>query len=45
MISAEAGGTAHQQKIAKQVQQITQYYPHPPVKSKIPPAQGCPLDS
>jgi transcriptional regulator GlxA family with amidase domain len=33
------------QKVAQQVQQITQYYPRPPVKSKIPAAHGCPLDS
>jgi transcriptional regulator GlxA family with amidase domain len=31
--------------VAQQVQQSTQYYPRPPVTSKIPPAQGCPLDS
>ena len=29
---------------SQQVQQITQYYPRPRVKGKIPVAQGCPLD-
>lgn len=28
---------------AKKVQQMTQYYPDPPVKSTIPPATSCPL--
>jgi len=32
-------------QIAQQVQQNIQYYPRPPVTSKIPAAQGCPLDS
>jgi transcriptional regulator GlxA family with amidase domain len=31
-------------RVAQKVQQYIQYYPRPPVKSKIPPAQGCPLD-
>jgi cyclohexyl-isocyanide hydratase len=31
--------------VAQQVQQTIQYYPRPPVTSKIPPAQGCPLDT
>ena len=29
--------------VAQQVQQSIQYYPRPPVNSKIPAAQGCPL--
>ena len=31
-------------KVAQAVQQATQYYPDPPVTSKIPAAVGCPLD-
>jgi len=31
-------------QVAQEVQQNIQYYPRPPVTSKIPPAQGCPLD-
>ena len=30
---------------ARSVQQTTQYYPHPPVKSEIPPATSCPVPS
>jgi transcriptional regulator GlxA family with amidase domain len=29
---------------AQKVQQVTQYYPDPPVKSEIPRTIGCPLD-
>jgi transcriptional regulator GlxA family with amidase domain len=32
-------------KVAQQVQQYIQYYPRPPVKSKIPKPDGCPLDN
>ncbi len=32
------------EKIARFVQQTTQYYPDPPVTSEIPTAVGCPLD-
>ena len=31
--------------VAEQVQQSTQYYPHPPVTSSIPHVTSCPLDS
>jgi transcriptional regulator GlxA family with amidase domain len=31
-------------RVAQQVQQVTQYYPDPPVASVLPPADGCPLD-
>lgn len=33
------------QDVAESVQQVTQYYPHPPVHSEIPPAGACPLDA
>ncbi len=32
-------------EVARQVQQNIQYYPRPPVKSKIPKPQGCPLEN
>jgi cyclohexyl-isocyanide hydratase len=32
-------------KVAKAVQRDIQYYPDPPVKSRLKPARGCPLDS
>ena len=33
------------QKVAQQVQQVIQYYPRPPVKSKILRRKDSPLDS
>jgi transcriptional regulator GlxA family with amidase domain len=30
-------------KVAKQVQQVTQYFPKPPVKGRIPAAKECPF--
>lgn len=32
-------------EVAQKVQLFTQYYPCPPVESKIPPTHDCPLDS
>jgi cyclohexyl-isocyanide hydratase len=31
-------------EVAQQVQQLTQYYPCPPVASVLTPATSCPLD-
>jgi cyclohexyl-isocyanide hydratase len=30
-------------KVARAVQQVTQYFPNPPVKGRIPPAKECPF--
>jgi cyclohexyl-isocyanide hydratase len=39
MLITLLGGT----ELAREVQQNTQYYPDPPVRSAIPPAPQCPL--
>ncbi|MGH6689395.1 MAG: hypothetical protein ACREF4_01755 [Gammaproteobacteria bacterium] len=30
-------------EVAQQIQRTTQYYPRPPVKSKLPRAKTCPF--